>query len=58
MCYASMGIGSKNVPLHSKVASKVYRQAILPKMMYGLEIMCLESKHVEMLEICQEKCYP
>jgi len=50
MCLVNMGLGSISVPINPAISSKVYYQAIIPKVTYGLEVLPIENADIELLE--------
>ena len=52
MCYLTMGIGNPIVPINPIISSKIYYQAIVPKLVYGLDVLQIESHDVDVLESC------
>ena len=39
MCYLTMSIGNPIVPIKPFISSKIYYQAIVPKIVYGLDVL-------------------
>ena len=51
MLYAAQSIGSYTVPLNPIVATKIYWEACIPKLLYGLEITDIDENTMIDLEI-------
>ena len=50
MCFASLSIGSKTVPVTPKVLSKLYYSACIPKLCYGTEVMEIDDTSLSSME--------
>jgi hypothetical protein len=50
---AIKGLGSGRIPLGPKAASKLYEKIIIPKLLYGIEIMSLSEGAMEAMESLQ-----
>ena len=50
MVYATISLGSKKCPLSPSVASRLYRSACLPKLLYGCDIMDADENIVKTMD--------
>ena len=50
ICYATQALGSYRVPVSPVTSSKLYWQVCMPKLCYGLEVMNVSDKGMDVLE--------
>jgi hypothetical protein len=55
--YALMGSGFHGTNgLHPQISYKIYKTYVIPKLIYGLEILPLNKENMEQLEVFHRKC--